>query len=220
MASEKASSSTPPTRHVVSNQSSKKRNQKNKRFTTSKKERDRKKFIDQCHIQSRLKLDNILVNGENVITIKNCLGEHQSQIFYGGFDICRNDNAPISISIGQATPISIGSENGASNICLAVPTYIFRRFPSSEYLAAHSPEPSSQLMPIVPPSSPGIYYITFKIYFPVNLMQSADKVATIMRGDKFSNHRLASVSTFYFIMVALASIAVCEPYIESTFYFS
>ncbi|VDM02981.1 unnamed protein product [Schistocephalus solidus] len=63
------------------------------------------------------------------------LGEHQSQIFYGGLNINRVDGLPplepIHVELGKPIPIDLRedlySEHPATP-CLAVPMHIFRRF--------------------------------------------------------------------------------------------
>nr|CUU97362.1 hypothetical transcript [Hymenolepis microstoma] len=196
MASENSEPPSPPNNKEGINQSAKKRSQSQKRITAAQKERDRRRaMIEQCHVQSQFGLDITLQDGITKTTFTNYIGEHQSQIFYGGFDIQRPDRPNIHIALGQPTPIDLGNNDSAPAVCLAVPTYIFRRFPSSEKpvssAASDSSNLPSPLLGIFPNCTPknGLCLVTFKIYFPVHFMASANKISSRVRCGKEANLR-------------------------------
>ncbi|VDL59986.1 unnamed protein product [Hymenolepis diminuta] len=197
MASENPEPPSPPNNKEASNQPAKKRSQTQKRLTAAQKERDRRRaMIEQCHVQSLLGLDIILQDGVTKTTFTNYIGEHQSQIFYGGFDIQRPNKPNIHIALGQPTPIDLGNSDSGPAVCLAVPTYIFRRFPSSEkpvssVSSSDSKNPPSPLSSIFPNCTPknGLCLVTFKIYFPIHFMASANKISSRVRCGKEANLR-------------------------------
>ncbi|KAM3174388.1 hypothetical protein ACTXT7_010645 [Hymenolepis weldensis] len=197
MASENPEPPSPPNNKEASNQPAKKRSQTQKRLTAAQKERDRRRaMIEQCHVQSLFGLDIILQDGVTKTTFTNYIGEHQSQIFYGGFDIQRPSKPNIHISLGQPTPIDLGNSDSGPAVCLAVPTYIFRRFPSSEKpvssaSSSDSKNPPSPLSSIFPNCTPknGLCLVTFKIYFPIHFMASANKISSRVRCGKEANLR-------------------------------
>ncbi|VDN96080.1 unnamed protein product [Rodentolepis nana] len=196
MASENPEPPSPPNNREATNQSSKKRSQTQKRLTAAQKERDRRRaMIEQCHVQSQFGLDIILQDGITKTTFTNYIGEHQSQIFYGGFDIQRPNRSNIHIALGQPTPIDLGNSDSGPAVCLAVPTYIFCRFPSSEKPISSAtsdlnnlPSPLSGVSPSCT-SKNGLCLVTFKIYFPVHFMASANKISSRVRCGKEANLR-------------------------------
>nr|VZI52506.1 unnamed protein product [Spirometra erinaceieuropaei] len=76
-----------------------------------------------------------IADGISQTTFRFYLGEHQSQIFYGGLNISRVDGLPplkpIHVELGKPIPIDLREElymEHPAAPCLAVPMHIFRRF--------------------------------------------------------------------------------------------
>lgn len=94
------------------------------------KHRQRQIPIDQCHLKSRKGLQVPFPEFDNPVTVKYYLGEHQSQVFYGGFEVLAPRIGPVHVEIGQAIPIDLRKNFEADYAVpsLAVPLHIFRRF--------------------------------------------------------------------------------------------
>lgn len=169
--------------------------------------RDAKLPLELCHMNSLFGSRHCSVDDNTRAKFEFYLGEHQSQIFYGGLTIDSPSipDGPIRVELGRAVPIDLSS-NHKKNLppipCLAVPTHIFCRFRSSRItstdyksstcisslLAANEsnalkPEDIVDSRPGTPdilsvPKS-GLSLISIRIYYSVKCMQSANELQPV-----------------------------------------
>ena len=176
-----------------------------RRMTATARNRERQAPIEEYHIKSREGLRLPLPDSGCQVTFKYYLGEHQSQIFYGGLKIEHPGNPDIQVDLGQPIPIDLRDNYRGEDLaplpCLAVPIHIFRRFRvyqisssascdlrqlaasfstdggSPEESDASCPPPREQSSPLFPSTTPksGLPLISLRVYYPVQYMQSANE---------------------------------------------
>ncbi|KAL5965554.1 hypothetical protein TSMEX_006698 [Taenia solium] len=180
-----------------------------RRVTTAVRNRERQAPIEECHLKSRAGFQLPLMDGVSQVTFQYYLGEHQSQIFYGGLKIGHPSTGDVNVELGQPIPIDLRenyNEEGLPPLpCLAVPTHIFRRFrvyritssascdlkklaaslstggASPDESDASYPPTGAKLSLLFPSTTPksGLSLISLRVYYPVQYMQSANKLHPI-----------------------------------------
>lgn len=177
-----------------------------RRVTAAAKNRERQAPIEECHVNSLSGLTVPLLDGVSQVTFEYYLGEHQSQIFYGGLNISQPGKRGIRVELGRPIPIDLRedyNQDGQPPMpCLAVPTHIFRRFRvyritsssscdlkklaasltndggSPDESDASCPPTGEKLPSIFPSTTPksGLSLISLRVYYPVQYMQSANEL--------------------------------------------
>ncbi|CDS42643.1 conserved hypothetical protein [Echinococcus multilocularis] len=180
-----------------------------RRVAAAARNRERQAPIEECHLKSRAGFQLPLLDGVSQVTFQYYLGEHQSQIFYGGLTIGHPSTSNVNVELGQPIPIDLREnyhEEGLSPVpCLAVPTHIFRRFrvyritsssscdlkklatglstdvPSPDESDASYPPTGEKPSLLLPSTTPksGLSLISLRVYYPVQYMQSANELHPI-----------------------------------------
>ncbi|EUB62134.1 hypothetical protein EGR_02886 [Echinococcus granulosus] len=180
-----------------------------RRVAAAARNRERQAPIEECHLKSRAGFQLPLLDGVSQVTFQYYLGEHQSQIFYGGLTIRHPSTSNVNVELGQPIPIDLREnyhEEGLSPVpCLAVPTHIFRRFrvyritssascdlkklatglstdvPSPDESDASYPPTGEKSSLLLPSTTPksGLSLISLRVYYPVQYMQSANELHPI-----------------------------------------
>uniref|UniRef100_A0A5K3EUP1 Arrestin_N domain-containing protein n=1 Tax=Mesocestoides corti TaxID=53468 RepID=A0A5K3EUP1_MESCO len=175
-----------------------------RRVTAAVRNRERQVPMEECHLNSLVGLRLPLMDGISQVTFEYYLGEHQSQIFYGGLSIEHPGSATIHVQLGCSIPIDLRDDYCQKDVpslpCLAVPTHIFRRFrvyrltsssscdlkklatslsndcASPDESDASCPPTGEKLPYVFPLTTPksGLSLISLRIYYPVQYMQSAN----------------------------------------------
>ncbi|KAM7538022.1 hypothetical protein Aperf_G00000066904 [Anoplocephala perfoliata] len=202
MASE--NTETPPVPvNATSTTSVKRRGHSRRRTTAAERARERQAPIEDCHVKSLAGICLTLQDGVSQVRFKYYIGEHQSQIFYGGLQIQRPNHPDINVNLGQAVPIDLREiqEGSAPKPCFATPTHIFRRFPANRISSsascdfkkvagdAASPDESDTSCPTTGDNGKnpfllfhfripkcGLPLVTFRVHFPVQYMASANEL--------------------------------------------
>ncbi|VDM16725.1 unnamed protein product [Hydatigera taeniaeformis] len=185
-----------------------------RRVTANARNRERQAPIEECHLKSRAGFQLPLSDGVSQVTFQYYLGEHQSQIFYGGLTIGHPGTGNINVELGQPIPIDLRENYNEEGLfplpCLAVPTHIFRRFrvyritssascdlkklaaslstdgASPDESDASYPPTGEKLSLLFPSTTPksGLSLISLRVYYPVQYMQSANELHPIPGSQK------------------------------------
>lgn len=120
----------------------KRRGHSRRRATAAERARERQAPLEDCHVKSLAGICLTLQDGFSQVRFKYYIGEHQSQIFYGGLQIQRPNHPDINVDLGRAVPIDLREisvqEGSAPKPCFATPTHIFRRFPANRLSSSAS----------------------------------------------------------------------------------